>query len=78
MNPELLASIPLTAKSVLEIGCGAGALGHVYKKSNPLAIYVGVEYVKQAVDSASQVLDQVLCGDVEDPGLIIPTVNNKP
>ena len=78
VNPELLASIPLTAKSVLEIGCGAGALGHVYKKSNPLATYVGVEYVKQAADSASQVLNHVLCGDVEDADLIIPMVNNKP
>ena len=78
VNPELLASIPLTANSVLEIGCGAGALGHVYKKSNPLATYVGIEYVKQAAESASQVLNHVLCGDVEDPDLIIPTVNNKP
>ena len=78
VNPELLASIPLTAKSVLEIGCGAGALGHVYKKSNPLATYVGVEYVKQAADSASQVLNHVLCGDVEDIDLNIPKVNNKP
>lgn len=78
VNPELLASIPLTAKSVLEIGCGAGALGHVYKKSNPLATYVGVEYVKQAAEFASQVLNHVVCGDVEDPDLIIPTVNNNP
>ena len=47
-NPELLDRIPVTAKIVLEIGCGAGGLAYEYKRINPTAKYIGVELDKDA------------------------------
>ena len=74
VNPDLLASIPQTAKSVLEIGCGAGYLGAAYKLFNPSVHYVGVEYVQEEATFAKNFLDQVVYGDVEDSALVIPKV----
>ena len=76
VNPDLLASIPQTAKSVLEIGCGAGYFGAAYKLFNPIVHYAGVEYVPEAASFARSFLDQVVCGDVEDPCLILPKLKD--
>ena len=36
-NPDLLAKIPVTAKRVLEIGCGTGGFARAYRDINPAA-----------------------------------------
>ena len=77
VNHDLLDSIPQTASRVLEIGCGSGALGAAYKLLNPRSTYVGVEIVPEVADSARVRLDQVVCGDVEDPQLDIPLVGGE-
>lgn len=72
INPDLLGRIPLQARAVLEIGCGAGALGAAFKARNPETVYVGVEQLAGAADLAAERLDHVIRGDAEDPGLLLP------
>lgn len=64
-NPDLLDRIPLTARRILDVGCGAGALGRAYKRRNPAARYLGIEADPLAADIAAGRLDGVARGDVE-------------
>lgn len=68
----LLQRIPVTARAVLELGCGSGALGAAFKAINPSCLYVGVERREAAAAIAASCLDQVLCADAEDPQLALP------
>ena len=65
VNPDILRFIPPDAGTVLEAGCGEGALGRAYKLRNPFCRYVGMEVLPQAAEAAQQYLDTVICGDVE-------------
>ena len=38
VNPDLLWRIPVTARTVLEVGCGSGALGQAFKARQPAVI----------------------------------------
>ena len=67
VNPDLLDRIPLNAKTVVEVGCGSGALGSAYKLRNPQVHYIGVEAMAEPAADASKVLDQVIVGNAEDP-----------
>lgn len=49
VNPDLLALIPPDAKTVLEIGCGEGALCEAYRRVNPGVEWKGVEINRDAV-----------------------------
>ena len=72
VNTDLLDRIPLTSKTVLEVGCGSGALGAAFKRRQPKVRYLGIEAMEQPAAEAMQVLDHVVQGDVEDPSLNIP------
>ena len=72
VNTDLLQRIPVTARAVLEVGCGAGALGAAFKAIRPEVIYVGLEQVEAAARVASGRLDHVLRADAEDPQLALP------
>lgn len=65
INPDLLRLIPIDARHVLEVGCGAGALGAEYKRVNPTCTYTGIELVAEAAAQARARLDRVICGSVE-------------
>ena len=54
VNQDLLALIPPDAKTVLEIGCGAGALCEAYRKMNPGVVWLGVESNQDAADVARE------------------------
>lgn len=60
-NPDLLALIPPDAKTVLEIGCGAGALCAAYKRMNPEVHWVGVDNH----DMTDTSVDDLLHTDIE-------------
>jgi SAM-dependent methyltransferase len=52
-NPELLRLIPPDAGTVLEIGCGAGALAQVYRRINPGVKWVGWDINREAIEVAN-------------------------
>jgi precorrin-6B methylase 2 len=59
INPDLLRLIPADARHVVEVGCGAGALGAEYKRVNPTCTYTGIELVEAAAARARERLDPV-------------------
>lgn len=69
-NPDLLAKIPVTAKRVLEIGCGTGGFARAYRDINPSAEYWGVELFAEAAEEAKTVLNEVVLGSIEDAAVL--------
>lgn len=65
VNPELLAAVPVSARHVLEVGCGTGALGAAWKRRSPQGLWSAIELAVDAAQSAREVLDAVLCADIE-------------
>lgn len=72
VNVDLLSRIPVNASSVLEIGCGAGALGRAYKRINPDCYYAGAELMPEPARYASASLDHVQVLDVDTEALEVP------
>ncbi len=66
-NPDLLKLIPPDAKTVLEIGCGEGALCEAYRRVNPGVEYFGIELDRTACEVAFKrgVFAQLECRDIE-------------
>lgn len=58
-RPELVALVPETATTVLDVGCGNGALGHAVKRRRQATV-IGLELVPEAADEAEGRLDQVI------------------
>ena len=70
-RPEILALVPGTARSVLDIGCGAGRLGKAIKARQQAEV-VGIELNEDAAEAARTRIDQVFVGDVEAMDLPFP------
>jgi len=65
-NLALLNRIPSTVGSVLEVGCGAGALARCLKARLPGVRYVGCERESTVAAAAEEAgIDHLLLGDVE-------------
>jgi O-antigen biosynthesis protein len=61
-RPEVLQLVPLGARMILDIGCGAGFLGLSLKRRQT-CIVTGLEIAPAAAAQAARVLDLVICGD---------------
>ena len=70
INPELLSRVPLHARRVLEVGCGAGRFAQAFLARNPAAHYVGVELLAAAAQQAAMVLRDVITGDIEQAPIL--------
>jgi 2-polyprenyl-3-methyl-5-hydroxy-6-metoxy-1,4-benzoquinol methylase len=64
-NPDLFNEIPNNIPKILELGCGAGALGAKYKSLNPSSHWCGLELIEEQANSARNKLDRVICTDIE-------------
>jgi 2-polyprenyl-3-methyl-5-hydroxy-6-metoxy-1,4-benzoquinol methylase len=62
-RPEVLAIVPESASRILDVGCGAGALGASLKTRQACEV-TGVEFVAEAAELARGALDRVLQGDL--------------
>lgn len=63
---DLLHRIPLSARVVLDVGCGRGDLGGAYRRLNPTARLLGIEPDPEAAAVARTRLHEVV---VADPAL---------
>jgi methionine biosynthesis protein MetW len=63
-RPDLANLVPVSASSVLDVGCGPGQLGAELKRRG-VARVVGIELNPDAARVAAERLDQVLTLDVE-------------
>lgn len=64
-NPELLDKIPLSAKTILDVGCAQGALGAAYLRRNPNCRVLGIDVDEAAVELARGRLSEAVACDVE-------------
>ncbi len=64
-NPELLAAIPLDARTVIDIGCSGGALGAAYLRLNPAARVLGIDTDEAALAIARTRLTEVARCDIQ-------------
>jgi SAM-dependent methyltransferase len=65
---DLLSLIPLSAQTILEVGCGEGGLAAAYRRMNPKTRLLGIEKNLDAAALAALHLEQVSAVDVEaDP-----------
>ena len=63
INEPILSRVPKTARRVLDVGCGSGALGRTIKEQIPCEV-AGVTYSEAEAALASQYLDAVLLCDI--------------
>jgi SAM-dependent methyltransferase len=65
---DLLSRIPLSARTILDVGCGSGTLAAAYRPLNPKARLLGIDVDPVAAALAAPHLHQVVAMDVEvDP-----------
>ncbi|MSR46793.1 MAG: glycosyltransferase [Planctomycetes bacterium] len=62
-RPEVRALVPSAARRVLDVGCGAGALGAALQFERPHVEVTGIELDPRAAARASESLARVLTGD---------------
>ncbi|HOQ98221.1 MAG TPA: glycosyltransferase [Anaerolineae bacterium] len=63
-RPEVMALVPDTARRILDVGCGTGALGAALKARQECYV-AGIEQNSEAAETARDVLDYVRCADAE-------------
>jgi SAM-dependent methyltransferase len=64
VRPELLALVPEAARTVVDVGCGTGALGAAIKVRQGARV-IGLELVPEAAEVAGRRLDLVVRADLD-------------
>ena len=77
INPDLLHRIPVTSRTVLEVGCNDGALGKEFKRINPNVRYIGVESIPSLANEARKTIDHVIEGRLSDLDLEKLNINEN-
>jgi SAM-dependent methyltransferase len=62
---DMAAMVLGKGHQVLDVGCGAGRTGALLKAEGKAQRVIGVELIPSVADEARQVLDDVICGDIE-------------
>jgi GT2 family glycosyltransferase/ubiquinone/menaquinone biosynthesis C-methylase UbiE len=65
LNTRLAELVPTRARSVLEVGCGAGLLGGYLRDTSPGRTVWGVEIMEDVARQAEARLDGVVVGDLQ-------------
>lgn len=76
-NRVLLAMLPPDLTSVLEFGCGEGALAQRYRETNPCR-WVGVEAFPAAAAKAGPHMTRCVAGDADDVSSVRATLLDEP
>lgn len=63
---ELIDLIPRGDYKILDVGCGNASTGEMLKRTGKAREVVGIEIDVQAAQKASQKLDKVILGDIEE------------
>jgi 2-polyprenyl-3-methyl-5-hydroxy-6-metoxy-1,4-benzoquinol methylase len=66
-RPEILRLVPAGAREVLDIGCGAGALGAQLRRERPGISVRGIELVPEQAAQARLVLDDAVAMSEDGP-----------
>jgi SAM-dependent methyltransferase len=66
---DLLMRVPLSARTILDVGCGIGTLAAAYRPLNPKVRFLGIDVDPIATSAAAAHLDQVATMDVENDPL---------
>ena len=64
-NPDLLKIIPTSCRSLIEVGCSAGALAREVKKLIPACNYFGIDIDETYIGLARRYCDQAMAFDIE-------------
>lgn len=57
-HDAIVSLIPPHARSLLELGCGAGSVGERFKKIQPQCRYFGIDRDREQLQQAARVLDR--------------------
>lgn len=71
IREDIIKHIEKGSHKILDVGCGAGALGDYLKKQGYAKEIIGLELITEAADVASNKLDKVICCDLN----ITPVAN---
>lgn len=62
-RPEMIAFVPPTARTVLDVGCWHGAFGSLLKRIRSNVSVTGIEPNPEAASTAASRLDRVIAGE---------------
>jgi SAM-dependent methyltransferase len=71
-NPDLLARVPAGARSLLDVGCGAGGLGRALRGRGFAGRLAGIEPDPALADHAAAHYDRIHRIDIEAQGVPLP------
>ncbi len=64
-RPEVAQFVPLSARRLLDVGCGGGDFGYALKQRGLKEVH-GIEIVERAWKEAQKLLDKAILGNIEE------------